>query len=86
MKRYAFLSAVLAAVFLMSDVGQARVWVYRPARVYAVRRAVIAPVRPLPLWVPATTTIVAPNVYIGPRGRVRYVAPVQPIVDGVYIR
>jgi len=84
MKRYAFFAAVLAVMFLVSEAAQARVWVYRPARAHAVRRVVVVP--PRPLWVPPTTTIVAPNVIIGPRGRVHYVAPVQPIINGVYVR
>lgn len=84
MKRYAFLAAALAATLLVSDVAQARVWVYKPARVRMVRPAVVTPARPL--WVAPTTTTVAPNVIIGPRGRVRYVAPVQPvIINGVYV-
>jgi hypothetical protein len=83
MKRYTFLAALLAAIFLITDAAQAHRWIYRPARVHAVRRVVIAPTGPY--WVPPTT-IVAPNVIIGPRGRVRYIAPVQPIINGVYFR
>ena len=91
MKKSVVFAAVVAAFLLIADAAHARRWVYTsagPVRLHPARRVVVAPV--YPLWVPSTTTVVAPNVIIGPRGRVHYVTPYQPIyqpiTSGVYIK
>ncbi|MEX2309808.1 MAG: hypothetical protein WD738_19710 [Pirellulales bacterium] len=86
MKTYAAIMIVaFAIVSLMSDTAQARTWRHRPAaRVHIARRVVVAPVYPILL--PRTTTVISPNVVVGPFGRIHYIAPVQPIGAGFYIK
>lgn len=74
------LTVALAAVLLISNTAEARRWAYvstAPARIYVAPRVAFRPIHPVLL--PATTTYVAPTVVVGPRGRLRYVAPIQPI-------
>jgi hypothetical protein len=91
MKTYSVALAIaLAAVLMLSDTAEARRWVYLhagPAHVHVVPRVTLRTVHPV--IVPYATTVVTPTVtptyFIGPRGRLHYVAPVQPIVVGPYI-
>lgn len=79
------LTVALAVVLLTSNTAEARRWAYvspAPARVYVAPRVAFRPIHPVLL--PATTTVVAPNVVVGPRGRLRYVAPIRPIVVSPY--
>ena len=55
-----------------------------PVHVRVSRPVVVAPV--YPVVTPVTTTIVGPNVVIGPRGRLKYVTPVRTIAAPIYLR
>jgi hypothetical protein len=84
MKRYAFASAIaLAAVLLLSDVASARIF-YRPfAPVVVAPRAVVRTAYypgPVPYRTTIVAPVVAPPVVVGPLGRVRYAAPLRPVV------
>ena len=79
------LTVAFAAVLLTSDTAEARRRAYvtiAPARVHVVPRVAYRPIHRV--FLPATTTYVTPNLVIGPRGHLHYVAPVQPIVVGPY--
>lgn len=81
------LAVALAIVVLASSTAEAARFFYRravPVRVHAGRPVVVAPV--YPVLTPMATTIVSPNIVIGPRGRVRFVAPVRTIGVPVYLR
>ena len=91
------LTLALAAVLLTSDTAQARRWAYMagaPGRVVVAPRAAYRPFYPVIAPVPAayvappvvvgSSVVVGPNVVVGPLGRVRYVAPVRPVVVGPY--
>ena len=80
------LAVVFASVVLASSTAEAAHRIYRrgiPVRVRIARPVVVAPV--YPVWTPANT-ILTPNIVIGPRGRIRYVAPRRTIVTPVYFR
>ena len=77
------LAVVFAGAVLASDTAEAAHRIYRrglPVRVRIARPVVVAPVYP----VLTPTTFVSPNIVIGPRGRIRYVAPRRTIVAPVY--
>jgi hypothetical protein len=77
----------LAVVVLASSTADAAHVIYRravPRRVRIARPVVVAPL--YPVLTPTTTTIVSPKVFIGPRGRIRYVTPVRTIVRPIYLR
>ena len=78
------LTVVFAGAVLASSTAEAAHRIYRrggPIRVIR-RPVVVVPV--YPVWTPATT-FVSPNMVIGPRGRIRYVAPRRTIVTPVYV-
>ena len=80
------LAVAFTAILMISNTAQARRWVYSPAasaRVYASPRVALRPVGPV--FVPVTSTVVTPDVVIGPRGRLHYVTPISPIGTGPYI-
>ena len=77
------LAVVFAGAVLAADTADAAHRIYRrglPVRVRIARPVVVAPVYP----VLTPTTFVSPNIVIGPRGRIRYVAPRRTIVAPVY--
>jgi hypothetical protein len=81
------LAVALSVVALASGTAEAARYYFRrthPVRVHVARPIVVAP--GYPVLTPMTTTIVSPNIVIGPRGRVRYVAPVRAIGVPVYFR
>jgi hypothetical protein len=88
MKTYAAVfAAALAMVTLASNTADAQ-WAYRriaPTRFYVSRPVVVTSAYPTIYPYPMTTTVVAPNVVIGPLGRVHYVAPIRPVVTPVYL-
>jgi hypothetical protein len=74
MKAYVvILAAALTAILLMSESAQARRWVY-PFGPYAHPRMLVRPIDPV--FAPMTSTLVTPEVVVGPRGHLRYVAPI----------
>jgi hypothetical protein len=80
-------AVAVAAFVLTSGTAEAARLFYRravPVRVHVGRPVIVAPV--YPVVTPMTTTVVTPNVVIGPRGRVRFVAPVRRIGVPVYLR
>ncbi len=91
------LTLALAAVLLVSDTASARRWAYvktAPGRVRVVPRVAYRPIYPVLMptttvpitttYVAPTNTYIAPTVVVGPRGRLHYAAPIQPIVVGPY--
>jgi hypothetical protein len=87
MKAYAVVfAAALAIVVLASNTADAH-WRYRriaPTRFYVSRPVVVTSAYPAIYPYPVATTVVSPNVVIGPLGRVHYVAPIRPVVTPVY--
>jgi hypothetical protein len=80
-------AAALAIVVLATDTSDAARLIYRrslPLHVHLARPVVVAPV--YPVVTPSTTTIVGPNVVVGPLGRIHYVAPVRPFGTHFYVR